>query len=59
MHSSKQEVLDSIQSLPDSADIEDIMYQLYALGNVRRGQQDAYKGNTESTADILKEIQTW
>ncbi len=58
-HSAKQEALDAIQRLPDTADTEEIMYRLYVLENIRRGQQDAADGKTESADEVLKEIQTW
>lgn len=58
-HSAKQEALDAIQRLPDTADTEEIMYRLYVLENIRRGQQDAIDGKTESADEVLKDIQTW
>jgi len=58
-HSAKQEALEAIQRLPDTADTEEIMYRLYVLENIRRGQQDAADGKTESTEEVLKDIQTW
>lgn len=58
-HSAKQEALDAIQRLPDTADTEEIMYRLYVLENIRRGQQDAANGKTESADEVLKDIQTW
>ncbi len=59
MQNAKQEALDAIQRLPDSADTEEMMYRLYVLENIRRGQQDADNGNTEPAEDVLKDIQTW
>lgn len=58
-HSAKQEALDAIQRLPDTADTEEIMYRLYVLENIRRGQQDAADSKTESAEEVLKDIQTW
>ncbi|HFD11999.1 MAG TPA: hypothetical protein ENJ32_05990 [Crenotrichaceae bacterium] len=58
-HSAKQEALDAIQRLPDSADTEEIMYRLYVLENIRRGQQDAAEGKIESAEEVLKDIQSW
>jgi predicted transcriptional regulator len=55
----KQEVLEAIQRLPDTADMEEIMYRLYVLENVRRGQEDAAKGKTTPAEDVLRVIQTW
>ena len=57
--SAKQEALDAIQQLPDTADTEEIMYRLYVLENIRRGQEDATEGKTEPAEDLLKETQTW
>ena len=59
MQNAKQEAIDAIQRLPDSADTEEMMYRLYVLENIRRGQLDADNGNTESTEELLKEIKTW
>lgn len=59
MQNAKEEAIDAIQRLPDSADTEEMMYRLYVLENIRRGQLDADNGNTESTEEVLKEIKTW
>lgn len=58
-HTAKQEALEAIQRLPDTADTEEIMYRLYVLENIRRGQQDATDGKTQSTEEVLKDIQLW
>lgn len=55
----KQEALDSLQRLPEDADIDEMMYQLYVLENIRRGQQDAEQGKTASTEQVLRDMQTW
>lgn len=59
MHNAKQEAIEAIQRLPESADTEEMMYRLYVLENVRRGQRDAENGNVESAEDVLKDIKTW
>lgn len=58
-HSAKQEALDAIQRLPDAADMEEIMYRLYVLENLRRGQHDAKQGKTTQAEQVLRDIQTW
>jgi predicted transcriptional regulator len=45
--------------LPESANTEEIMYQLYVLENIRRGQKDAAEGKTQSAEEVLKDIQSW
>lgn len=58
-HTLKQDALETLQRLPDNADIEEIMYRLYVLENIRRGQQDAEQGKSTSAEQLLKDIQTW
>jgi hypothetical protein len=58
-HTLKQDVLETLQRLPDNADIEEIMYRLYVLESIRRGQQDAEQGKTTDAEQLLQDIQTW
>ena len=55
----KKEAINVIASLPEDADMEEIMYRLYVLENIRRGQEDAEKGNTTPTDQVLRDIQSW
>ena len=55
----KQEALEAIQRLPDTADLEEIMYQLYVLENIRRGQKDAEAGKSSPAEQVMRDIQTW
>lgn len=55
----KQDAINIITNLPDDADMEEIMYRLYVLENIRRGQEDAEKGKTTSVEQVLRDIQTW
>ena len=59
LQSAKQEAIDVISRLPESTDMEEIMYRLYVLENVRRGQTDASQGKQTSTEQLRQEIQTW
>jgi predicted transcriptional regulator len=59
LHSAKQEALATIQRLPDTADMEEIMYRLYVLESIRRGQKDAEQGKTTPTEQVLRDIQAW
>ena len=59
MQNAKQEAIDAIRRLPDSADTEEMMYRLYVLENVRRGRKDAEDGKTESAEEVLKDIEKW
>jgi hypothetical protein len=59
MQTAKQEALEAIQRLPDNVDTEEMIYRLYVLENIRRGQQDATEGKIESAEAVLKDIQSW
>ncbi len=58
-HNAKQEALNAISRLPDNADMEEIMYRLYVLENIRKGQEDAAQGKTQSAEEVLKDVQSW
>jgi hypothetical protein len=58
-HTLKQDALEALQRLPDDVDIEEIMYRLYVLENIRRGQQDVELGRSIPAAQLLQDIQTW
>ncbi len=55
----KQEAINVITNLPEDADMEEIMYRLYVLENIRRGQEDAEKGNVTPADQVLRDIQSW
>lgn len=62
MEALKKEAINVIASLPEDAedaDMEEIMYRLYVLENIRRGQEDAEKGNTTAADQVLRDIQSW
>jgi len=55
----KQEALNVISKLPDSADFEDIMYRLYVLEQIQRGREDVDDGKTTSIEDLKLEASNW
>ena len=55
----KQDALETLQRLPENADIEEIMYRLYVLENIRRGKNDAEQGNSTNAEQLLKDIQNY
>ena len=40
MQSAKQEALETIGKLPDDTDVNEIIYRLYVLVEIRKGQED-------------------
>lgn len=60
MQSLKQELLQTMQQLPDNIDdMEEVHYRLYVLENIRRGQADAEAGNSKPAEQLLKDIEQW
>ncbi|RCK36172.1 hypothetical protein [Thalassospira xiamenensis] len=58
-HAVKQDAIDAIAKLPDDASMDDIMYRLYVLENIRRGQADIAAGKTHDLTDVRKAIAEW
>ena len=59
LESLKQEAINVISKLPDSADIDDIMYRLYVIDKVRKGREEPKAGRLISIEDLEKEIEAW
>ncbi len=59
MESLKQEALNVISKMPDTAEIDDIMYRLYVIDKVRKGREAVKRGEVVSTEDLKKEIESW
>ena len=59
MQAAKQDALEVISQLPDTADMEEIMYRLYVLDKVRKGQDDVEHGRLTSAEDLKHEIEQW
>lgn len=59
MENLKQEVIKAISKLPESANIDDIMYELYVIDKVKKGREAAERGDTISVQDLKKEMQSW
>ena len=59
METLKQEAINVISKMPDSADIDDIMYRLYIIDKVRKGREAAQQGDTISIEELKREIESW
>ena len=55
----KQEALRTINALPDDTDIEEIMYRLYIVDKIRKGQQAIEQKQVLSSEELKQEIETW
>jgi len=59
MESLKQEALNVISKMPETAEIDDIMYRLYVIDKVRKGREAVQRGEVVSIEDLKKEIESW
>ncbi len=59
MQPAKQDALEAIGKLPDDTDMDEIMYRLYVLDKIRKGQEATEQGRTVSSEDLKREIDTW
>jgi len=55
----KTEAVNAIARLPESANIDDIMYELYVIDKVKKGQDAAKRGETISIEELKREMQSW
>lgn len=59
MQAAKQDALNTINQLPDNADMEEIMYRLYVLDKIRKGQEAVEQGRTLTSEELQREIDSW
>ena len=59
MESLKQEALNVISKMPDTAEIDDIMYRLYVVDKVRKGREAVQQGEVVPIEDLKKEIESF
>lgn len=59
MHTIKQEALNAISNLPDSVNLDDIMYRLFVLDKIKRGQDAVRNRETITTSELKNEIKSW
>ncbi len=55
----KHEAIATIEQLPEDADMDDIMYRLYLLSKIRKGQQDIESGESLTSEELAAEIESW
>jgi hypothetical protein len=59
MHAAKQEALETIGNLPEDADMDEIMYRLYVLDKIMKGQQAVEQDQTITSEELKLEIDSW
>ena len=59
MGSIKQTAVDAILKMPDAVKLDDIMYKLYLIDKVIKGENDINKGRLTEVNQLRKEIEQW
>ena len=59
MQAAKLEALNTIDQLPEDVDIDEIMYRLYVLDKVRKGQDAVTQGETITSEKLKGDIDSW
>ena len=59
METLREEAINVISKLPDSASIDDIMYRLYVIDKVRKGREAIKQGDSISIEELKGEMESW
>jgi predicted transcriptional regulator len=57
--SAKQDAIEAIEQLPDNVPLDEIVYRLYVINQVRQGMQDVEAGRGISSEELAREIEQW
>lgn len=59
MQTTKQEVSDLLNRLPDDCTLEDVQYHLYVLQKIERGLKDIEEGRVYTQEEVEKKMSKW
>lgn len=59
MQPAKQDASEPTGKLPDDANMGEIMYWLYALDKIRKGQEAVKQGKATPADQVLRDILSW
>ena len=59
MKSLKADAVDAISKLPEDSNVDDIMYRLYVLDKVRKGQKAVENNDLITSEELKEEIKKW
>jgi hypothetical protein len=59
MRTLKSNAVDAISRLPDTASVDEMMYELYVIEKISKGRAAAERNDTISSEDLKKEMQSW
>ena len=59
MQAVKQEAINIIDRMPEDSDMDEIMYRLYVLDKIRKGQEAVEQDKTITSEELQREIDSW
>ena len=59
MQTLKKESIEAISKLPESASIDDIMYRLYVIDKIKKGEEAVKNDEVISIEDLKQEMKAW
>ncbi len=59
METLKEEAIHAINKLPETADLDEIMYRIYVIDKIKKGQEAIKDGKSISVASLKEEIKSW
>ena len=59
METLKEEIVNAISNLPESAEVDEIMYRLYVIDKIKKGQKAIVNGEIISSDALKKEVSSW
>jgi hypothetical protein len=55
----KQEALESLQLLPEDADIDEMMYRLHVIDKLHKSREAIQQGQVVNHDELKREIEQW
>lgn len=55
----KEELIKAISTLPDDSNIDDLMYRLYVISKIKKGQEALLQGKYKTLDELKEEVKKW
>ncbi len=59
METLKEEAMNAIDKLPETANVDEIMYRIYVIDKIKKGQEAIKEGKSISVESLKEEIKSW
>jgi len=59
METLKEKAINAINKLPETANVDEIMYRIYVIDKVKKGQEAIKDGESLSVKLLKEEMKSW